>query len=82
MLAKLAEAGHSKDEILHTAQSLFHDHAPANDFGIASAWIDRRHEQEGWGATQPAEAAHYDFRFMSLADMVEAHRKALGQDRS
>lgn len=42
-----------RSDILHTAQSLFHDHAPANHFGLASAWIDRRHANQGWGATMP-----------------------------
>jgi FMN phosphatase YigB (HAD superfamily) len=59
---------------LHTAQSLFHDHAPAKRFGLASAWIDRRHDQAGWGATmQPPADAAYDFRFSSLGAMAEAH---------
>ncbi|KAK8188976.1 Haloacid dehalogenase-like hydrolase-domain-containing protein [Phyllosticta capitalensis] len=30
-----------KDKILHTAQSLFHDHEPAKEVGLASAWIAR-----------------------------------------
>ena len=30
MIQKLGEAGFQKHEILHTAESLFHDHAPAN----------------------------------------------------
>ena len=75
MLDRLDALGHGKHDILHTAQSLFHDHAPAKKFGLTSAWIDRRHNQEGWGATmQPPEGAAYDFRFPSLAAMAEAHR--------
>jgi len=75
MLDHLAALGHGKGEILHTAQSLFHDHAPAKRFGLASAWIDRRHDQSGWGATMaPPAGADYDFRFNSLAAMAEAHR--------
>ncbi|MCC7275832.1 MAG: haloacid dehalogenase type II [Alphaproteobacteria bacterium] len=77
MLEHLAALGHPKSDILHTAQSLFHDHAPANAFGLASAWIDRRHDQGGWGATAPVEGARYDFRFTSLADMVRAHQEEL-----
>ncbi|NKE44040.1 haloacid dehalogenase type II [Roseomonas frigidaquae] len=72
MLEKLAALGHGKGEILHTAQSLFHDHAPARRAGLATAWIDRRHDQDGWGATPPAEAGH-DFRFTSLAALAAAH---------
>lgn len=75
MLSHLAERGIAKSDILHTAQSLFHDHAPAKRFGLASAWIDRRHAQQGWGATMaPPKDAAYDFRFNSLAEMAEAHR--------
>jgi 2-haloalkanoic acid dehalogenase type II len=73
MLDHLAALGHGKGEILHTAQSLFHDHAPAKRFGLASAWIDRRHDQSGWGATMaPPAGADYDFRFTSLAAMAAA----------
>jgi 2-haloacid dehalogenase len=76
LLERLAERGVQKSEILHTAQSLFHDHAPAKRMGLASAWIDRRHEQPGFGATlAPPEDARYDFRFPSLAAMAEAHRQ-------
>jgi 2-haloalkanoic acid dehalogenase type II len=75
LLTHLAQRGVAKADILHTAQSLFHDHAPAKRFGLASAWIDRRHDQQGWGATMaPPEGAAYDFRFPSMAAMVEAHR--------
>ncbi len=75
MLDHLAALGHGKEDILHTAQSLFHDHAPARAFGLASAWIDRRHDQAGWGATmQPPGCAGYDFRFTSMAALADAHR--------
>ncbi len=75
MLDRLAEAGHRPDEILHVAQSLYHDHLPANRCGLNSAWIDRRQGSQGWGATPPPDAGvHYDFRFASLAELVAAHR--------
>jgi len=77
MLDRLAERGVRKDDILHTAQSLFHDHVPAKQIGLASAWIDRRHDREGSGATAPVEGAKYDFRFTSLAEMVRAHQAEL-----
>lgn len=64
--------------ILHTAQSLYHDHAPANEMGLASVWIDRRHAAEGWGATlPPAGTPRYNFRFDSMAAMVQAHEREL-----
>ena len=64
-----------KADILHTAESLFHDHAPANAAGLASCWIQRRHAQDGFGATmRPADMPRFDFRFTSLGAMVEARR--------
>ena len=70
-------AASRRSDILHTAESLFHDHAPANEFGLASCWIHRRHEQGGFGATMnPGKMPHTDFRFTSMAEMAEAHRKA------
>jgi 2-haloacid dehalogenase len=78
MLAKLRTLGIEKSEILHTAESLFHDHGPASEQGLASCWIHRRHGQEGSGATMAlAQTPKYDFRFESLADFVKAHQEAL-----
>jgi 2-haloacid dehalogenase len=76
MLEKLGGMGIAKGEILHTAESLFHDHGPANRIGLASCWIHRRHDKEGFGATmQPAAMPHHDFRFTSMAELAEARRK-------
>ena len=75
LLARLREQGFTPDAVLHVAQSLFHDHVPANAAGLASAWIDRRGGTDGWGATAPVSSdVHYDFRFTSLAALAEAHR--------
>ena len=79
MIETLGRDGVEKSKILHTAESLFHDHVPANRFGLASCWIFRRHDKEGFGATsQPAEMPRIDFRFNSLGEMAEAHRKEKG----
>ena len=78
MLDRLGECGIGKHEILHVAESLFHDHRPANDFGLASCWIHRRHDQAGFGATMnPGAMPSYDFRFTGMAALAEAHRAAL-----
>ncbi len=75
LVEHLATMGLARGDILHTAQSLFHDHAPANAAGLASAWIDRRQDAEGWGATSPPPpGVHYDFRFASMTEMAQAHR--------
>jgi 2-haloacid dehalogenase len=44
-----------KDKILHVAQSLYHDIAPAKSLGLATVWVNRRHAQGGFGATPPAQ---------------------------
>ncbi len=79
MLKNLERQGIERHEILHVAESMFHDHGPANAFGLANCWIYRRHGQEGFGATMtPAEMPRYDIRFHSMADLVNAHREEIG----
>jgi len=78
MKAHLADLGLEPHEVLHTAESLFHDHLPASRHGFAKCWIYRRHAQEGYGATMtPAETPDVDFRFNSMADLVKAHQEEL-----
>jgi 2-haloacid dehalogenase len=78
LINTVAGLGVLKRNILHTAQSLHHDHVPAQAAGLASAWIDRRHQLEGWGATSPPVGTpRYDFRFTSLGEMVKAHQAEL-----
>src|SRR5262249_29625548 len=61
MIDALKQSGHAEREIVHIAQSLFHDHAPANAVGLRSVWIDRREGAPGSGATPPSRAGvHYD----------------------
>lgn len=78
MIETLCRQGIEKKEILHTAESMFHDHAPANKHGLANCWIYRRHNKDGFGATMnPGETPAYDFQFNSMMDMVRAHRAEL-----
>jgi 2-haloacid dehalogenase len=79
MLRRLEDDfGLKHTDVLHVAQSLYHDHGPANRFGLASAWIDRRHAARGWGATKaPAGTPKYDIRFESMAALAQAHRDEL-----
>ena len=78
MIETLARQGIEKHDILHTAESLFHDHAPANKLGLANCWIYRRHDEDGFGATMnPGETPSYDFQFTSMAELVEAHKREL-----
>ena len=75
MIENLARIGVAKHEILHTAESMFHDHGPANEFGLDNCWIYRRHDQEGFGATMnPGEMPSYGVVFNSMAELVSAHK--------
>ena len=62
----LERMGLPRERVLHVAQSLFHDHAPAGRLGLASVWIDRRRGRAGSGATPPA-VAHPSATFPDLA---------------
>jgi 2-haloacid dehalogenase len=59
--------------LLHVAQSLFHDHAPAKRAGLPTVWINRRHNRSGWGAT-PAPSAPVlpDWEFPSMSAFAAA----------
>ena len=72
-----ADLGLAQTDILHTAQSLFHDHAPARAFGLANAWIDRQRlsEDGNWGATAVVkERPAVDFTYFSMSEMADAAR--------
>lgn len=75
MLEHLAHQGIAKTDILHVAESMFHDHGPANTFGLSNCWIYRRHAQDGFGATMnPGQMPSYDMVFNSMAELAAAHR--------
>ncbi|KZT62124.1 putative haloalkanoic acid dehalogenase [Calocera cornea HHB12733] len=62
------EFGIDKDEVLVTAQSLFHDHNPATKLGLSSAWISRKDAFMG----HVAPGAKYDWKFDTMGDMAAA----------
>ncbi|GAB3560672.1 HAD-IA family hydrolase [Spelaeicoccus albus] len=72
-----AELGVHHAALLHVAQSLFHDHAPAKREGLASVWINRRHDRPGWGATpEPSDEWSYQMEFISMSEFADAVDKA------
>ena len=78
MLDHIGDLGLAKRDILHTAESLFHDHVPATKHDIASCWIYRRHAQQGFGATMnPGTVPKTNFKFHSLAELVKNHQAVL-----
>ncbi len=75
LIREIKKLGLKKTDILHTAQSLYHDHVQAEAAGIARCWISRGTKGLGSGATKPVEKMpKLDFQFASMADMVAAHK--------
>ena len=65
--------GISSDELLHVAESLYHDHEPARAIGLDSVWIHRRHDRGGHGATSPPSTSWVpERRYASLTEFAEA----------
>ena len=58
-----------RERVLHVAQSLYHDIAPAKELGFACVWVDRRGERAGSGAT-PAARATPDLRVPDLESLA------------
>jgi 2-haloacid dehalogenase len=74
MLDRLSERGIGKEQVLHTAESLHHDHVPARRFGLATCWIRRRHGQGATASGRPGTDVRTDFQFESLGAMAHVHR--------
>ena len=55
------------------AQSLFHDHVPAQQAGLPTVWINRLDGLPGWGATPPpAAGVSPDAEFPSMQAFADA----------
>ncbi|NBE95300.1 haloacid dehalogenase type II [Nonomuraea sp. KC401] len=76
LLHEAERLGVAEGRLLHVAQSLFHDHVPAKAAGLPTVWINRRHDDAGWGATpQPSAGVTPNWTFTSMrafADAVDA----------
>jgi 2-haloalkanoic acid dehalogenase type II len=73
------EFGVEQGELVHVAQSLFHDHRPAKKMGLQSVWVDRK-GVIGEKAHGGSEEFGYRLRVESLGELVgiveEAFAKA------
>lgn len=68
--ATLERIGEERESVLHVAQSLYHDIAPAKALGFSTAWVNRRKGQPGSGATLPT-TARPDLEVPDLATLAE-----------
>jgi putative hydrolase of the HAD superfamily len=73
VFAFVESEGFSKDDILHVAQSQYHDIGISRALGMTNCWIERRHAQKGYGGTiEPENFTTPDYHFTSMAGLAEA----------
>jgi 2-haloalkanoic acid dehalogenase type II len=73
LIAAEERAGHSRSDILHVGQSLYHDHVPASSAGLATCWIKLPSRAGEHGATRPPEEDPVvDFRFSTMDELAHA----------
>jgi len=71
--------GYKQSEILHVAQSQYHDIGIAKKLGYATCWIERRQGLKGFGGTPVPEKVEIpDFHFATLAQLADAVDAELG----
>ncbi|WP_370868962.1 HAD-IA family hydrolase [Ectorhizobium quercum] len=79
VFAFVESEGASKDDILHVAQSQYHDIGISRKLGMTNCWIERRHAQKGYGGTiEPEAFTEPDYHFTSMAGLADAVRQARG----
>lgn len=65
--------GDGPEDILHVAQSQYHDIGVSRRLGLTNCWIERRHAQPGYGGTiAPAAVTTPDYHFTTLAGLADA----------
>ena len=73
--------GVRREEVLHVAQSIYHDHVPARQLGLSNVWIDRQRISEprannrslNWGATAAViDLPEVDLTFYQLKTFADA----------
>jgi putative hydrolase of the HAD superfamily len=68
---RLSRDGHGLHDILHVAQSQYHDIGVARQLGYTVCWIERRYAQKGTGGTLEAAVTTPDYHFRSLAELAD-----------
>ena len=79
VLEKLASFQVAKSDILHTAQSQYHDIIPAMKSGFFTTWIERRQGENSFRATPEPnhlmEATYHANSMSEFVRQVHAHDK-------
>jgi len=74
VLEQLAPDGYTKDDVLHVAQSQFHDIGIARELGYTVCWIERRKAVGGGfgGTVAVQELTIPDYHYHTLAELADA----------
>jgi 2-haloalkanoic acid dehalogenase type II len=78
LLDEIGSIGVDRSQVLHVAQSLFHDHGPAQRLGLPSVWIDRYGTPAGTGAS-PTTDVVMDWTYPTMAALAD---DAVGSGRT
>lgn len=71
--------GYKQADILHVAQSQYHDIGVARELGYTTCWIERRQGLAGWGATpEPPVVTQPNYHFATLGALADAVDAAFG----
>jgi 2-haloacid dehalogenase len=61
----------SPEQLLHAAQSIYHDVVPARSLGISTVWVNRKSARPGIGAVRPSNAPTLEQRAdLEVADLA------------
>jgi 2-haloacid dehalogenase len=66
----------SPEQLLHAAQSIYHDVVPARSLGISTAWLNRKSTRPGIGAVRSSNATASEQRAdLEVADLASLAAK-------
>jgi putative hydrolase of the HAD superfamily len=76
-LGRQSAFGYKQEDILHVAQSQYHDIGIARELGYKVCWIERRKGMKGFGGTPaPKAVTKPDFHFSTLRELADAVENA------
>ena len=68
---RISRSGFVQSDILHVAQSQYHDIGIAKQLGYTTCWIERRKGLGAGGTIKAAEITRPDYHFSTLAELAD-----------
>ena len=77
MLDFVAGDGGQMADVVHTAQSQYHDIGISRELGFTNVWIERRFDRSGYGGTfEPERFTKPDYHYQSMRDLARGVEEA------